>query len=140
MAWPNVQDFSWVRKKVLKYRTGSEPAETLVVYSSCVTPNTDARRLMSSGTILTKITSGVGEGKYGPYLKTAADGRQTLDATNQAYVLLTGKDVTLGEEAVEGLWMDCIFNRPVINEVNGISNVAAQLTLLKAAFPQSEFA
>ena len=139
MAWPNVQDYSWVRKKVLKYRTGNELAETLVVYSSCVTPNAEARRLMSAGTILCEITSGTGDGKYGPYLKTATDGRQTLDATNQAYVLLTGKDVTLGDEAVEGLWRDCVFHRATIDEVNSISTAAAQLALLKAAFPHSEF-
>ncbi len=139
MSWPNVQDYSWVRKKVLKYRNGVEPAETLLVYSSCVTPNADARRLLSAGTILCEITTGAGTGKYGPYLKTASDGRQTLDATNQAYVLLVGKDVTLGDTAVEGLWTQCVFERSTLNEVNGISATAAQLALLKVAFPNVEF-
>lgn len=139
MSWPYVNDYSWLRKKVLKYRTGQEPAETVVIYSSCVAPNTSARRLLSAGTILCEITSGTGDGKYGPYDKTASDGRETIGATNQPFVALVGEDVTLGDRAVAGLWMDCVFNRSVINEVNGISNVAAQLTTLKTAFPQADF-
>ena len=42
MSWPYVDDYSWLRRKVLKYRTGNEPAETLVIYSSCVAANTNA--------------------------------------------------------------------------------------------------
>ena len=139
MSFPYVDDFSWLRKKVLKFRTGAEPAETLVLYSSVIASNTLAQKRLSAGTIVCEITSGTGIGKYGPYLKTASDGRQTIGATNQAFILLVGKDVTLGDQASEGLWMDCVFNRTVIDDVNDISTVAAQLTSLKTAFPQSDF-
>ncbi len=139
MSWPYYTDNSWQRKKVLKYRQGDEKSETLVLYSSCVTPNADARRLVDAGTVLCEITSGAGLGKYGPYEKTASDGRETVDLTNQAFVLLTGKDVTLGDQAVEGLFADCVFYRPTINEVNAISNSAAMLTALRTAFPQCNF-
>ena len=139
MTMPYIDDYSWLRKKVLKYRTGAEPAETLLLYSSCVAANTAGRRLITAGTIVCEITSGLGDGKYGPYEKTASDGRETVDATNQAYVLLVGQDVTLADRAVAGLWAQCVFNRDVIDEVNEISSVSAQLTLLKTAFPNAEF-
>jgi hypothetical protein len=140
MSMPYVDDYSWLRKKVLKYRLGSEPTETLLLYSSCVPANTKGRRLVSSGTIVCEITSGLGDGKYGPYEKTASDGRETVDATNQAYVLLVGQDVTLADRAVAGLWAMCVFNREVIDEVNEISVVSAELAKLKVAFPNAEFA
>jgi len=139
MSFPYVDDYSWLRKKVLKYRTGNEPAESIVLYSSTVAADSDAKRLLSAGTIVCEITSGDGDGKYGPYLKTASDGRETLDLTNQAYILLVGKDVTLGDQASEGLWMDCVFNLEVIDDVNDISETAAQKALLRVAFPQSDF-
>jgi len=139
MSMPHIEDYSWLRKKVLKYRSGDEPGETLVLYSSCVTANTAAKKLISAGTIVCEITSGDGDGMYGPYLKTASDGRETIGATNQPFVLLVGQDVTLGDRASEGLWQNCVFNRAVIDEVNGISTVAAELAKLKTAFPNSDF-
>jgi hypothetical protein len=139
MTWPFYEDFSWLRKRVLKYRTGAEPAETLVLYSSCVSMNDKGRRLVPAGSIMCEITTGPGAGKYGPYSKTAADGRQTVGTTDQPFVLLTGKDITLGEQAIEGLWAECVFDLAVICEVNGISNNATMLAALQAAFPNSNF-
>jgi hypothetical protein len=137
MTWPHIETHDWERKPVLKYRVGDEKAETLVLYSSVVTPDADARRLVDAGTILCEITSGAGAGKYGPYDATAADGRQTIGSTHQCFVLLTGKDCTLGDRAVEGLWMDCVFRKDTLLDVNNIN--AADLSSLQAAFPQASF-
>jgi hypothetical protein len=119
---------------------GDEKSETLVLYSSVVDLNsTTARRYVPAGTILCEITSGDGDGKYGPYEKTASDGRQTIGSTVQPFVTIVGHDVTFGDKAVEGFFADCFFDKDVIYDVNDISDVAAQLSTLKAAFPQSVF-
>lgn len=136
-TWPHVEDFSWTRRKPLKYRVGDEKLETLVIYSSTVALNDTARRLIPAATLLCKITSGLGIGKYGPYEPTASDGRQTIGTTDQVYVALAGHDVTLGDLSCEGLWMDCVFNTSEILKVNAIS--ASDLSTLKTAFPQSHF-
>lgn len=136
-TWPHVEDYSWTRRKPLKYRDGSEKLETLLVHSSCVTANDDARRLIAAGTLMCKITSGTAVGKYGPYDQTASDGRQTVGADPQVYVTLAGHDVTLGDLPCEGLWMGCVFNTTEILDVNAIS--AADLSTLKTAFPLASF-
>jgi len=100
-----------------------------------VTPGDDARRLLGAATIMCKITSGAATGKYGPYLKTATDGRQTVSASNQAYVLLDGYDVTNGDKAVAGLWMGCVFDTSEIVGQNAISDNSTMRTALKTAFP-----
>jgi len=137
MAWPKYYDFSWEHRKPLKYRTGAEPLETLVVYSSVVTADTDGRRLLAGGTVLCEITSGDGDGKYGPYDKTVSDGRESIGATNQPFVTLVGHDVTLGDLPAEGLWAQCVFNTSEIEDVNDISH--ADLATLKTAFPNAEW-
>ena len=63
MAWPKYYDYDWKRRNPLKYRMGAEPLETLVIYSSTVTADSDGRRLLSAGTVLCEITSGTGDGK-----------------------------------------------------------------------------
>jgi hypothetical protein len=140
MTWPHVDEFDWTRRKPLKYRDGSEKMETLLLFSSAVTVDADGRRLISAGTILCEITSGNGDGKYGPYDKTATDGRQTIGASVQTYVALAGHDVTLGDKAVEGLWMGCVFNKSELYDVNGISDNDTELAKLKTAFPLAGFA
>lgn len=137
MAWPKYYDYAWKHRKPLKYRTGAEPLETVVVYSSTVTADEDGRRLLAGGTVLCEITSGLGDGKYGPYVKTASDGRQTIGATNQPYVMLDGLEVTLGDMPTAGLWAHCVLNTTEIEDVNGISH--ANLSTLKTAFPKAEW-
>jgi hypothetical protein len=139
MAWPNVRKMNWKNRTPLRYRSGDEKIETLVVYSSTVTLDADSRRLIPGGTLLCEITSGTGDGKYGPYLKTATDGRQTISADPQVYVTLAGHDVTLGDLAVEGAWMGCVFDTSEVLEVNTITDTAGNRTTLKTAFPRSEF-
>lgn len=137
MGWPEYYDYAWKNRKPLKYRTGAEPLETLVLFASSVALDVDGRRLIHGGTILCEITSGNGDGKYGPYVKTATDGRQTIGATNQPYVSLVGYDVTLGDLPAAGLWSYCVFNSTEIYDVNSIST--ADLSTLQTAFPNAEW-
>lgn len=137
MAWPKYYNYDWKRRKPLKFQTGAEPRETLVVYSSTVALDADSRRTLAAGTILCEITSGTGDGKYGPYLKTATDGRQTIGSSVQPYVLQEGLDVTLGDLPAAGLWAQCVFYTSEIEDVNSISH--ADLSTLKTAFPNAEW-
>jgi len=137
MAWPKYYDNDWKRRRPLLYRTGAEPVETLVVYSSTVTLDSDSRRLIPAGQVLCEITSGVGDGKYGPYSKTASDGRQTISTAAQAYVAIEGLDVTLGDLPIAGLWAFCTFDASEVEAASGISH--ADVSTLKTAFPNAEW-
>lgn len=137
MAWPKTYNHDWQHRQPLKYRTGAEPVETLVLHSASVTPDADGRRLIPAGTILCKIASGPGTGKYGPYDPTATDGRQTLGAEPQPYVAIEGLDVTLGDLPIGGLWAQCVFNTAEIEGVNAIPHT--ELGTLKTAFPNAEW-
>ena len=134
---PYYQNFDWKRRRPLLYQTGAEPRETLVLYASTVALDADSRRTLAAGTILCEITSGDGDGKYGPYLKTASDGRQTIGSSVQPYVLQEGVDATLFDQPVAGLWAQCVFDASEIEDVNDISH--ADLSTLKTAFPNAEW-
>jgi len=139
---PYVEDSGWRYRQPLKYQNGGERVETLVVYASAVALNENARRLLPAGTLLNRITSGAGTGKYGPYGKTASDGRQTL-AVGTSYILTESHDVTFGDVAVGGYYMDCVFDLTQVADAgaagNAVSKHGASLTALKAAFPQCVF-
>ena len=106
MPWPHVEKDTFKRRKPLKYQTGAEVAETLVMDYSVVTQDSDGRRLVNDGTLLTKITA---SSKYGPYDSNATDGRATL-SRGSAYFLWGGVDVALGDKAVAGLFQNCVFD------------------------------
>ncbi len=137
MSWPyritNTQD----RPRPLKFVTGAEVAKSVVVYASTVALDSDTRRLLAGGTLMCKITSGDGANKYGPYLKTATDGRQTL-AELSAVFTWRGHDVTLGDKPTEGLFAECVFDKSELT-TSGVSLYGASLTSLKTAFPQCTF-
>ncbi|MBN2005805.1 MAG: hypothetical protein JXA21_20780 [Anaerolineae bacterium] len=139
---PYVEDASYLYRRPLKYQNGAERVETLVVYASAVTMDESGRRLLPAGTLLNKIASGAGAGKYGPYNKTASDGRQTI-AAGTTYVLTESHDVTFGDLAVGGYYMDCIFDVTQVADSgaagSAVSKHGASLTALKAAFPQCAF-
>lgn len=141
-TYPHVMDYSYLYRRPLKYQKGDEAVETLVAYASVVPLNESARRFLPAGTVMNKITSGAGLGKYGPYSKTASDGRQTL-TTGDTYVLTESHDVTFGDVAVGGYYMDCIFDITQVADAGAagtpISKHGASLAALKAAFPHSEF-
>lgn len=129
----NTQD----RPRPLKFVGGAEISKSVVVYASTVTLDDDSRRLVAGGTLLCKITSGLGADKYGPYLKTASDGRGSV-TENAAVFTWRGHDVTLMDKAVEGLFAMCVFDRSELT-TGGISFHGTPLTTLKAAFPQCSF-
>lgn len=130
-------DHSHQRHQPLKYRHGDEKAKSIVVASSCVSLDSDSRRLVNRGAVLCEITSGHNDGKYGPYLKTAADGRQTL-TRNLAVVAMNGLDVTLGDRPVAGWFADCVFDKSEMT-TGGISWHGTPLTSIRAALPQCTF-
>jgi len=124
-------DNDYERHQPLKYRGGGEMSKSIVVYASVVALDDDSRRLVNRGEVLCEITSGTGDGKYGPYSGTASDGRQNL--TNKLTVVAqVGLDVTLGDRPVAGWFADCVFDLSEMT-LNGIS---AHSTDLEDAFPQ----
>jgi hypothetical protein len=137
MVWPYVIRNTYDRPRPLKYKTGAEKANSVVLYASTIALDDDGRRLLPGGSLLCKITSGTGADKYGPYSKTATDGRQTLTEL-AAVITEVGYDVTLGDRAVEGLYADCVFDKSELT-LNGVSLHGTPLTSLKNAFPQATF-
>jgi len=137
MSWVKYNDYSWQRHQPLKFRAGDEKAKTVVLYSSVVSLDDDSRRLVNSGTVLCEITSGTGDGKYGPYSKTASDGRESLTA-GLVVVAVEGADVTLGDKAIGGWFADCVFDKSELT-TGGVSLHGDSLTSLKAALEQCTF-
>lgn len=137
MAWPNVVSNTQDRPRPLKYVTGAEVTASVVVYASVVTLDSDTRRLIAGGTLMCKITSGLGADKYGPYLKTASDGREAVAELSSVFVW-EGADVTLGDRAMAGLFANCVFDKSELT-MGGLSLHGASLTSLAAAFPQCTF-
>jgi hypothetical protein len=75
MSQPYYEENAWANKSPLKSQYGNERAKTVTVYASTVSTDSRGRRRLSPGTLLVKISSGLGINKYGPYEKTASDGR-----------------------------------------------------------------
>ena len=134
---PYYADNSFDRPRPLKYQTGAEVAKTAVVYASTVALDDDSRRLIPGGSLLCKITSGLGEDKWGPYAKTASDGRESV-ALDNAVIAWRGYDVTLMDKPIEGLFANCVFDKSELT-TNGVSLHGTSLTSLKNAFPNSIF-
>lgn len=138
MAWPNVDDSSYMRHEPLKYLTGGEKAETLVLDSSTVTADAQTgRRVILAGTVLCNIT---GTETYGPYDGAAADGRETI-AAGTTFVLVESHDVTFGNRAVAGYFQDCVFDTDAMLDAAGdkVSDDGAAFALLEAALPGCSF-
>jgi len=136
-SWVNYRDYSWQRRQPLKFRTGAEVSDTITIYSSTVTLDDDSRRLVPAGSLVCKITSGTGADKYGPYLKTASDGRESV-TEGSARIAVAGHDVTLGDKAIAGWFHNCVFDKSELTP-NGVSLHGASLTSLTAAFPRCTF-
>ena len=124
--------------KRLKYRYGDEKAKSIVVGSSVVTLDSDDRRLIANGELLCEITSGHLEGKYGPYLATASDGRESM-TLDKAVIATEGLELTLNiDRATAGWFADCVFDRSELT-LGGASEFGTGLTTLRTAFPQCTF-
>jgi hypothetical protein len=131
------KDRNHQRRQPLKYRSGDEKAKSVVIYASTVALDDDSRRLINRGQVLCKITSGTGADKYGPYAKTAGDGRESL--TEDAVVVTTqGIDVTLGDRPIAGWFMDCVFDKSELT-TGGVSLHGASLTSLEGALSHCIF-
>jgi hypothetical protein len=140
MAFPNspyVDQNTQDRPRPLKFVTGAEVSKSIVVAASTVTANDNGQRIVRGGTVLCKITSGHNANKYGPYLKTAGDGRDTLTELS-CFITQRGYDVTLGDRAVDGLFQSCVFDVSELT-TGGISKHGASLTSLAAVFPTCSF-
>lgn len=137
MGQPYTESNSWQNKSPLKYVTGSEAPKTVTIYASTVVADTKSRRRLSPGSFLVKIDSGLGAGKYGPYLKTASDGRQT-PAEGEVIFTWEAHDVTLFDRAAAGLYANCIFDKSELT-MGGYSLHGASLTNLKGFFPNCVF-
>lgn len=106
MTWRLFQIDISGRRGPLKYQTGAEVGETLVLDHSAVPLDAYGRRLLKEGTLLTKITA---TSKYGPYDSNASDGRESI-SRGSAYVLWGSHDIVLGDKAVGGLFHNCVFD------------------------------
>lgn len=137
MAWVNYTDNEFERKQPLKFRAGDEKAKTVVVYASTVTLDDDGRRLVAAGALLCEITSGTGDGKYGPYLNTASDGRENITKGLVGFAV-AGHDVVLGDKAVGGWFADCIFDLSELT-LGSATGHSTGLSTLETAFPQCVF-
>lgn len=139
---PNVYDQGWLKRTPLKAVNGSEFAKTVVVLASGVTADANARRLVPAGTVLCKITSGHGEGFYGPYTKTASDGRESV-TVDYAVVAKAGLEVTLGNRETAGYYHNAVFDQTYIQDSDAAGDVISKhgtsLAALKAAFPTCKF-
>ena len=131
-------DRDYQRHQPLKYRYGDEKAKTVVVGASTVALDSDDRRLLNRGELLCEITSGHLQGKYGPYLKTASDGRETL-SRDAAVVATQGLEQTLSvDRALAGWFADCVFDMSEMT-LGGVSTSSTGQTALRTAFPQCTF-
>lgn len=137
MSQPYYETNEWANVTPLKSQYGNERARTVTIYSSTVAVDTKLRRRLTPGTFIVKITSGLGINKYGPYLKTATDGRQS-PAEDGVGFSWEAHDVTLGDRAAAALYGQCIFDKSNLT-MGGYSLHGASLTNLKAMFPSCVF-
>lgn len=134
---PYYESNTWANKSPLKWVTGAEQKRTVVLAYSTVTADSMSRRRLSPGTFLVKIDTGHLSGKYGPYLKTASDGRQT-PAEGEVVFSWEAHDVTLGNRAIAGIYAQATFDKSELT-MGGYSLHGASLTSLKGYFPSCVF-
>jgi len=137
MSQPYYESNTWANVTPLKSEYGNERAKTVTIYASTVVVDSKLRRRLSPGTFLVKVTSGTGIGKYGPYLKTASDGRES-PAEGGVVFSWEAHDVTLSDRAAAGLYAQCVFDMSALT-TGGYSLHSTSLTNLKAMFPSCVF-
>ena len=140
MTFPNMPSVDFNEQetgKPLLHWTGAELADSVVIHASVVTADSASRRIVPAGGLLLKITSGHALNKYGPYLKTASDGRQTL-TKNASVVTTAARETTLGDKSVAGYYGQSSFDLSQLTTY-GVSKHGASLTALEAVFPTCSF-
>ena len=134
---PYYTNLDWKQHAPLKYRTGGEAIDSVVLASNNVTANSDGQKLVAAGELVCKITSGTYIGKYGPYLKTATDGTQTLTLGSIGFTM-EGHDIALGDEPAAIVYGFATFDKSELT-MNGASLHGTTYTALVAAFHSCEF-
>jgi len=137
MGQPYYESNEWANVSPLKSINGNERKKTRVIAYSTVTDDTKNRKRLSPGTFLVKITSGHNINKYGPYCKTASDGRED-PAEDGVGFTWEAHDVTLGDRASALLYAQCVFDKSELS-MEGYSLHGTSLTNLKAMFPSCVF-
>jgi len=138
MPWRFFQKYTFRYGGPLKYATGAEVGETLVIDKDAVPMDAYGRRMLRDGLLLTRITA---SGKYGPYDGDASDGREVV-TRGSAYILWGTYDVVLGDRAVAGLFQNCVFDTSELSIEVGKKGYYTKLTLPDAvseAFPTCTF-
>ena len=133
---PYYTDFGWKLRQPLKYRTGGEIIQSFVLASGSVTADSNGNKIVAKGTLVCEITSGDDDGKYGPYLKTATNGAQTL-SVGACGVTMEGHDLATGDEEAACVTSFAAFDKSELT-LPGLS-LNDNLAELKAAFPRCEF-
>lgn len=123
--------------KPLLHWTGAEVADSVVIHASVVTADANSRRIVPAGGLLLKITSGHAINKYGPYAKTASDGRQT-PTKGAAVITTSAREVTLADKDVAGYYAQAVFDLSELTTYDA-SKHGASLTALEAVFPTCSF-
>ncbi len=117
----------------LKKQTGAEVARSVVIDYNTVSADGYGRKLVVEGELLCEITA---SGKYGPYDRTATDGRASISRL-AAVIANERADVRLGDGAVGGWYHNCVFDKSNLTLHFGTG--ATGLTTLRTAFPTCEF-
>ena len=84
-----------------------------------------------------QIKSGHNSDSYGPYDKTASDGRES-PAEGGAAFTWEAHDVTLGDRHAAGLYAQCVFDTSEL-QMNGYNLHGTPLANLKTYFPSCVF-
>jgi len=116
----------------LKHQTGAEVARNVIVDKDQWSADTFGRYLVAKGELLCEITA---TGLYGPYDRTASDGRELL-TRGKTVIAAEGRDIRLGDVAIGGYYHNCVFDP---SECTLHMGSQAYLATLRATFPTCEF-
>jgi hypothetical protein len=116
----------------LKYATGAEKTESVVIDPATVTANAAGRKIVPAAALVVRKTTG---GMAGPFASGATDGRQTLANSSPPTVFITSAeiDVTDGPRAIGAYFGGAAFDSA------HLTLYGATLTAARAALPTCEF-
>ena len=134
---PYYETNAYANVSPVKSWAGNERLKTITLYASTVAVDSKLRKRLAPGSLMVKITSGVGINKYGPYDKTASDGRESPAVGGVAFTW-EAHDVTLQDRAAAGLYAQVVFDKSELT-MFGYSLHGASLTALEAMFPTCIF-
>ena len=133
MTQPWYENMDWKRRQPLKYKTGGETIQSVVLAGNSWTADSAARKLVAAGQVVCEITSGADDGKYGPYKSSASDGTQALTA-GAVGILLEGHDLAFGDQPAAIVTDFAAFDVSELS-IQTAHIYGAGLASLKTAFP-----